>query len=73
MDDLCGTSHDALDNIVFDGAHVKSHNVAPALKPEDFARFNEIELRSHPWINRKSEVGDQTREVDRKKAVGRKQ
>jgi hypothetical protein len=31
---------------VFDGDKVKSRNGAPALKPEDFAHFNDLDLTS---------------------------
>jgi len=50
LDEFCDVSRDTSGNLVFDGDHVKSRNGAPPLKPEDFARFNEIELKSHPWV-----------------------
>ncbi len=50
LDEFCDISRDAKGNLVFDGDKVKSRNGAPPLKPADFARFNEMELRSHPWI-----------------------
>jgi len=50
LDEFCDISRDDKGNLIFDGDHVKSRNGAPSLKPEDFARFNEIELKSHPWV-----------------------
>jgi len=50
LDEFCDITRDAKGNLVFDGDHVKSRNGAPALIPADFARFNEMELRSHPWV-----------------------
>jgi len=50
LTNFCDISRDAKDNLLFDGDHVKSRNGAPPLKPEDLAPFNEIELRSHPWV-----------------------
>jgi dipeptidyl aminopeptidase/acylaminoacyl peptidase len=48
LDEFCDVSRDNIGNLAFDGDHVKSRNGAPALKPQDFARFNETELKSHP-------------------------
>ena len=59
LDEFCDISRDGKGNMVFDGDHVKSRNGAPALKLEDFAKFNEIELKSHPWVNQKSEAEGQ--------------
>jgi len=52
LDEFCNISRDASGNLVFDGDHVKSRNGASPLKPEDFARFNEMELKSRPWIEK---------------------
>jgi hypothetical protein len=53
LDEFCDISRDEKGNLVFDGNHVKSRNGAPALKPEDFDRFNEMELKFHPWVHHK--------------------
>ena len=58
LDEFCDISRDTKGNLVFDGDHVKSRRGAPALKPDDFSRFNEMELRLHPWV-RKAAVGGQ--------------
>jgi hypothetical protein len=50
LDEFCDISRDERGNLVFDKDRVKSRNGAPPLKPEDFARFNELELRSHKWV-----------------------
>ena len=39
LDEFDDVSRDATGNIIFDGDHVRSRNGAPALKPEDFLRF----------------------------------
>ena len=46
LDEFCDISRDASGNVIFDGDHVKSRKGAPPLKPEDFARFEELELKS---------------------------
>ena len=46
LDEFLDIARDAKGNPIFDGDHVKSRNGASALKPEDFARFNELELTS---------------------------
>jgi dipeptidyl aminopeptidase/acylaminoacyl peptidase len=56
LDEFCDIARDEKGNLIFDGDHVKSRNGAPALTPEDFARFNELELRSHPWITHNTEA-----------------
>jgi dipeptidyl aminopeptidase/acylaminoacyl peptidase len=58
LDEFCDVSRDNIGHLVFDGDHVKSRNGDPPLKPEDFERFNDVELKSHPWLQ-KSEPGDQ--------------
>jgi len=65
LDEFCDISRDEKGELIFDGDHVKSRNGALPLKREDFARFNEIELRSHPWV-RKTEAGDQRWEKKRR-------
>jgi dipeptidyl aminopeptidase/acylaminoacyl peptidase len=42
LDEFCDVSRDVAGKLIFDGDHVKSRNGAPALKPEDFARFDEM-------------------------------
>ena len=51
IDEFCDISRDQRGNLVFDNEHVKSRNGAPALKPEDFAQFERIELLLHPWLS----------------------
>jgi dipeptidyl aminopeptidase/acylaminoacyl peptidase len=48
LDEFCDISRDAKGNLIFDGDHVKSRDGAPALSPEAFARFNEMELGPRP-------------------------
>jgi dipeptidyl aminopeptidase/acylaminoacyl peptidase len=55
IDEFCDISRDEKGNLIFDGDHVKSRNGALPLKPEDFNRFNEIELRNHQWVNKRIE------------------
>jgi dipeptidyl aminopeptidase/acylaminoacyl peptidase len=52
LDEFCDVSRDNVGNLVFDGDHVKSRNGGPPLRAEDFARFNDIELESHPWVKK---------------------
>jgi dipeptidyl aminopeptidase/acylaminoacyl peptidase len=52
LDEFCDVSRDNIGNLIFDGDRVKSRNGAPALKPEDFARFDEIELKSRPEVQK---------------------
>jgi hypothetical protein len=57
LDEFCDISRDEKGNLILDGDRVKSRNGAPPLKPEDFARFNEIELKSHPWMKQSAVSG----------------
>jgi dipeptidyl aminopeptidase/acylaminoacyl peptidase len=50
LDEFCDISRDGKGNLIFDRDHVKSRNGAPAMKPEDFAGFDEMELKLHPWV-----------------------
>lgn len=45
LDEFCDISRDANGNLIFDSDKVKSRNGGPALKPEDFAKFNEMTLK----------------------------
>ena len=46
FDEFLNVSRDEVGEIIWDGAKVKSRGSVPPLKPEDFARFDEIEIRS---------------------------
>jgi hypothetical protein len=46
FDEFGDIARDAKGDIIFDSDHVKSRNGAPPLTPADFARFEEIELKS---------------------------
>jgi hypothetical protein len=59
IDEFCEISRDEKGNLIFDGDRVKSRNGAPPLKPEDFVMFDEIDIKSHPRVNQKSEAGGQ--------------
>jgi dipeptidyl aminopeptidase/acylaminoacyl peptidase len=50
FDEFLDISRDSRSNLIFDVDHVKSRNGAPPLKPQDFERFDELELKSHPWV-----------------------
>jgi len=69
LDEFCDISRDVNGNLVFDGDKVKSRNGASALKAVDFARFNEVELKSHPWIEK---TGVRIR-IESRKTVGTRQ
>src|ERR1051325_2184605 len=49
LDEFCDISRDDSGNIIIDGDHVKSRNGAPALKPADFARFEQLIGNQSQW------------------------
>ena len=59
FDEFLDISRDDKGDLVFDGERVKSRKGAPPLKLEDFTRFEQMELKSHPWVHQKSEARDQ--------------
>ena len=72
LDEFCDISRDAKGNLVLDGDRVKSRNGAPPLKPEDFARFNEIDLKSQSWLKEPVVVSHtQDRAQERQKSAAR--
>src|SRR5258708_8803190 len=46
FDEWSDVARDSDGNLLWDGDRVKSRNGAPVLKPEDFARFDSIAVRS---------------------------
>jgi hypothetical protein len=48
LDEFCDISRDSSGKLIFDGYRVKSRNGTTPLKAEDFARFDEIELKLRP-------------------------
>jgi dipeptidyl aminopeptidase/acylaminoacyl peptidase len=64
LDEFCDIRRDAKGELLFDGDYVKSRNGAPPLTPADFARFNEMELKTHPWVNASSESNKKVADVN---------
>jgi dipeptidyl aminopeptidase/acylaminoacyl peptidase len=68
VDEFCDISRDDKGNSIFDGNKMKSRNGMAALKPEDFVRFNELEVNTHPWMTPKRETG-KSEVLDGRKAM----
>jgi len=56
FDEFCDISRDDVGNLIWDGDHAKSRDGHSALKPEDFARFDAMAVRSEEKADSRLQV-----------------